>query len=47
MIFAKNIARNYEKTILGTSDAWFDDSFVPQAQRLSVNLSQIDEFLDC
>ena len=22
MIFAKNFARNYEKKILGTSDAW-------------------------
>ena len=30
MIFAKNFARNYEKKILGTSDAWSTSHFSQQ-----------------
>ena len=38
MVFAKNFARFYEKKIIvGTSDAWVDESFVQANQRTSVS----------
>ena len=41
MIFAKNFARDYEKKIVGTSEAW---SFVPANQRSSVLYCRLPDF---
>ena len=41
MIFAKNFTRNYEKKILGTSDAWLTSHLSQQTSVLYHRLSDI------